>query len=74
VGHAVALERLDRAVVHRHRDRDDDRLLALLQHVHQALVDVEDVGDAAQLLAGDLERVLAKVGNGRFDCGHREAP
>ena len=70
---AVALEGLDRAVVHRHRDRDDDRLLALLQDVHQALVDLEDVGHAAQLLAGDLERVLAKVGLGRFDGGHGTA-
>ena len=70
VGDAVALEGLDRAVVHRHRDRDDDGLLALLQDVHQALVDLEDVGHAAQLRAGDLERILAEVGLGGFDGRH----
>ena len=42
---AVAGERAHRAVVHRRRDRDLDRLLALLQHVDEALVDAERLGD-----------------------------
>ena len=61
---AVTLEHLDRAVVHCHRDRDDDGLLALLQDVHQALVDLEDVGHAAQ-----LARAIWKGFSRRWDSG-----
>ncbi len=67
---AVALVRDDRAVVHRHRRGDDHRLLAFLEDVHEPLVDGEDLGDALQLLASDVERVLSKMAFRSFDCGH----
>ena len=70
VGDAVAAEDAHRAVVHRHRDRDLDRLLALLEDVDQVGVDRERLPDAAQLLARQLERVLAKMRRG-FGRGHR---
>jgi hypothetical protein len=70
VGDAVAPEDADRAVVHRHRNRDLDRLLALLEDPDQVGVDPEGLPDAAQLLSRQLERVLAKMG-GSFRRGHR---
>ena len=63
---AVALERLDLAVVHHDRYRDDNRLLALLEDLDQVRVDVEDLRDLAELLLGKLERVLAQVGRRGF--------
>ncbi len=61
VRHAVALEDLRRPVVHADRDRDLDRLLARAEDVDEVRVDVEDRRDALQLLARDLERVLAQM-------------
>ena len=48
-------------VVQRHGDGDGDRLLALLEDVDEVRVDVEGRRDTAELLAGDLERVLEQV-------------
>ena len=67
---AVALVDGHRAVVHRHRDRDLDRLLAALEDVDQVRVDPERLPDASQLLARDLVRVLAQVG---WRLGRRHA-
>ena len=67
---AIALEDLGRAVVHRHRHGDLDGFLALAEHGDEVRVDVERVGHSAKLAAGDLERVLAKVRDTRFDCCH----
>ena len=53
VGDAVAGEDADRAVVHRGRDRDLDRLLALAEDADEVVVDPEGVGDVPQLLLGD---------------------
>ena len=74
VRHAVALEDWTDAVVHDHGNRDDDRLLALLQDCDQVRVDLERVRDALKLLLGDLERVLAEMGDGGLDGGHRVTP
>ncbi len=53
---AVAGERAHVAVVERGRDRDLDRLLALLQDVDEALVDLERLGDLVELLPRERER------------------
>ena len=74
VRHPVSLKRLDRAVVHDDRDRDDDGLLAFPQNLDQVLVDLEDLADLAKLVLGELERVLAEMGDGRLDDGHSVAP
>jgi hypothetical protein len=47
VGHAEALEDLDLAAVHHHRDRDRHGLLALLQHARDVPVDLEHLRHAA---------------------------
>ena len=73
VRHAVALEGVDRPVVHRHRDRDDDRLLALLEHVHQALVDVEDVATRRSCSRAISNGFSRRWDSGRLDCGSRTA-
>ena len=52
----------------------DDRLLALLQDLDQVRVDLEDVRDLAELLLGDLERVLAEMGDGGRNGGHEVTP
>ncbi len=70
VGDAVAAEDTDRAVVHRHRDRDLDRLLALLEDVDQVRIDPEGRPDSPQLLPRELERILPEMG-GSFGRGHR---
>ena len=59
-----------RAVVHRDGDRDLDCLLALLEDVDEVLVDAEDLGNVPQLLACDLERVLAKMRDGSLRSRH----
>jgi hypothetical protein len=69
VRHAVALEDLDLAAVHHHRDRHRDRLLAPLQHARDVAVDLELLRHAAKLLLRDLEGVLLEVGRG-FDGRH----
>ena len=74
VRHAVALERLDGAVVHDDRHGDDDRLLALLQDRDQVRIDLERVRDPVELLLGDLERVLAEMGDGGRNGGHEVTP
>src|SRR5262249_35212182 len=73
VDDAVAGEHLGAAVVHRDGDRNLHRLLALLQDVDQVLVDVECLGHQPQLLAGDLERVLAQMRDGSL-CGRHDSP
>src|SRR5215218_2706849 len=70
VGDAVAAKDTDGAVVHRHRNRDLDGLLALLEDADQVRVDPERLPDAAKLLARELERVLTKMCGG-FGRGHR---
>src|SRR6266542_2891425 len=61
VGDAVALEHLRRAVVHSRRDRDRECLLALAEDGDEVGVDPEGLADEAELLARELEWVLAKV-------------
>ena len=70
---AVAREDARRAVVHADRDGDLDRLLARAEDVDEVLVDLEGRRDAAQLLARDLERILAEVRDRGFDRRHRVA-
>ena len=51
--HAVAREDLDAAVVHAHRDRDDELALALAEHGTKTGVEVEAVrGDVELALSG----------------------
>ena len=71
---AVAREDLRAPVVHLRRDRDLDRLLALREDADQVVVDPELVADAAQLLLGDLERVLAQVRGRRLLHGRQGRP
>ena len=66
VDDAVPLERLHRAVVHPHRHRDLDALLAVREDLDQVRVDVERLADAAKLGLGELERVLAEVRRSRL--------
>jgi hypothetical protein len=61
VRHPIALEGLDAPVVHCHGDRDDDRLLALLEDVDEIRVDREQRRDPAQLLLRQVVRILAEV-------------
>jgi hypothetical protein len=73
VCHPVALEDLDRLVVHVDRDRDDDRLLAPLEDADQVRIDLKEVGDEAQLFLRELEGVLPEVADRRGDGRHRRA-
>ncbi len=58
---APAGEDADGAVVHRGRDRDLDRLLALLEHVDEVIGDPEHGRDVPELAPRELERVLLQV-------------
>ena len=71
---AVALEDLDVAVVHRHGDRDGDRLLALREDVDDVVVDRERPRDLAKLRLGDSVGVLAQVRDGLVDRAHGHTP
>ena len=52
----------------------DDRLLALLQDRDQVRIDLEVSRDPVQLLLGDLERVLAEMGDRGLNGGHEVTP
>src|SRR5207244_9932678 len=66
----IALEHHRPPVVHDNGDGDDERLLALLQHVDEVRIDRKRFRYPAQLLLRDLVRVLAEVRDGGFDRGH----
>src|SRR5207244_1358319 len=67
---AVALEDLSLPVVHRNGNGNRQRLLAFLEDVDEVRVNREDLGDPAQLLARDLEGILAQVRDGGVDGRH----
>ena len=52
----------------------DDRFLALLQDRDQVRIDLERVRDPVELLLGDLERVLAEMGDGGRNGAHEVTP
>jgi hypothetical protein len=72
---AITLEGPRRPVVHADRDRDLERLLALAEHGDEVLIDFEGRADAAELLARQLERILAQVRRCRYvNRSHVVAP
>jgi hypothetical protein len=62
VGDAVALKRRDRAVVHSRGNRHGDGLLALREDADEVRIDVEGLPNETELLLGELEGVLTKMG------------
>ncbi len=70
---AVALEDARRAVIHVDGDGDLDGPLAVAEDADEVGVDLECRADAPQLLACDLERILAKVRDRCCDRRHRMA-
>src|SRR5262249_37503783 len=73
VGDAIPLEGLRRPVVHPDWNGNLDRLLALAEYGDEVRIDGEGGADAAELLARQLEWILAQVGR-RYDCCHLVAP
>ncbi len=59
------------AVVHRRRNRDLDRLLALAQDADEVVLDPECIGDLLELLLCEPERVLSQVALTLHERRHR---
>jgi diaminohydroxyphosphoribosylaminopyrimidine deaminase / 5-amino-6-(5-phosphoribosylamino)uracil reductase len=69
--HAIAGEDLEMALVHGHRERDDERALGLLQKTVHPRVEVQGFGGAVQLRESGLEELVAGVRRaGHLQDGH----